>query len=53
MIDCSDKDVGSIIEWCDSQFNNNWEWHSMFPSDRHLFRFPDDRALNWFKLKWE
>jgi hypothetical protein len=52
-LDCKNKNVHEIIEWCDHQFPNAWDWRSQFPSHRYDFILPDEQAAMHFKLRWQ
>jgi hypothetical protein len=53
-VDCKDKNLYEIIEWCNDQYEpNKWEWRSQFPSYRCDFILPDEQSAMHFKLRWQ
>jgi hypothetical protein len=52
-LDCKNKNIPEIIEWCNSQFGAaQWNWRSQFPSYRYDFILPTEQAATHFKLRW-
>lgn len=53
-LDCKDKNVFNIIDWCDSHFGMDcWNWASQFPSYRYTFTFETDEQATHFRLRWQ
>jgi hypothetical protein len=53
-IDCKNKNIYDIIEWCNDQFGaDRWNWRSQFPSHRYDFVLPTEQAAMHFRLKWQ
>lgn len=53
-IDCKNKNIPEIIEWCNDQFGaGHWDWRSQFPSYRYDFILPTEQAATHFRLRWE
>ena len=52
-INCQNKDVYGMIDWCNKQFNSDWDWASQFPSYWYTFTLPTPEAASWFLMQWQ
>ena len=53
-INCENKDVVEIIEWCDNHVGlKRWDWVSQFPSYRYTFTFDTAEQATHFRLRWQ
>ena len=52
-LDCSNKDIFDIIDWCDREIGiDAWSFRSQFPSDMWSFDFPTPESATLFRLRW-
>jgi hypothetical protein len=51
-LDCRNKNVYAIIDWCNTHYRGNWDWHCDWPNTRYTFSLPSDQAASLFGLRW-
>jgi hypothetical protein len=52
-LDCKDKNVYDIINWCCVHYEDGFDYNSQFPSYRWTFTFNDPKDLTLFQLRWQ
>jgi len=53
-LDCTDKDIYDIIDWCEREIGiDAWSFSSGFPSHRWTFQMPTPEGATLFCLRWQ
>jgi len=53
-LDCTDKDIYDIIDWCEREIGiDAWSFSSGFPSHCWTFRMPTPEGATLFCLRWQ
>jgi hypothetical protein len=52
-LDCKDKNVHDIINWCCTHYEEGFDYNSQFPSYRWTFKFNTPQDLTLFQLRWQ
>jgi hypothetical protein len=52
-LDCKQKNVGDIIEWCYRHCGDGFDFETQFPSYRWVFKFGSPQDLTLFQLRWQ
>jgi len=51
-LDCKNRNVYAIIEWCNEHFKDTWDWRSNWPNPVYHFQLPSEQAAVLFGLRW-
>ena len=51
-LDCKNRNVYNIIEWCNSHFKKDYDWQCQWPNTVYTFQLPSEQAAVLFGLRW-
>ena len=51
-LDCQNRNVYAIIEWCNTHYHSDWAWQNQWPNTRYTFSLPTESAATLFGLRW-